>query len=233
MRFIFLKKNKAQFFVYFIYIWTKIKNIFLKKKIKREKRLHKNFLKDKKITIDFFSSHAFNFFQILKKLKVNFNYLEIGSFEGNSAMYVANRFPNSNIYCLDPWIKTNEYDEHIKFRDIENNFDINTSMNKNIKKIKKSSDEFFQDNHIKFDAIYVDGYHLGEQVFRDVKNSWKFLSSGGYLICDDYIWNLQSENLETTPCFAINKFLREIKNSCKIVMVSNSQIFLKKLNNKI
>ena len=233
MRILFLKKCKAPLIIYYAYFFTKLRNFFFKKKIKYEKRKHIDFLRDKNITNDFFSSHAFNFLTILKKLRSQFNYLEIGSYEGNSALYVANKFPYSKIDCVDTWIKTDEYDKTINFNDVEKNFDANTSEFNNIKKFKKNSDNFFDQNKKNYEIIYVDGFHLGEQVYKDIKSAWKVLSEGGYLICDDYIWNTSSKNTETTPCYAINKFLSELKNCYKVILVSNSQIFLKKKTRRI
>ena len=37
------------------------------------------------------------------------------------------------------------------------------------------------------------------QVYKDCKNAWSALNNGGYLICDDYIWNFY-ENIEDNPC---------------------------------
>ena len=228
MKLFFLIKCKAPVTVYLVYFKTKIMNIFFKRKIKYEKRQHKKFLKNKIITHDFFSSNAFNFFNILTRLKSNFNYLEIGSFEGNSAIFIANKFPNSKINCVDTWKKTEEYDQDTDFTKIESNFDRNILKFENIKKYKNDSNSFFNKNNDYFQAIYVDGYHYGPQVYQDIKNSWKFLMMDGYLICDDYIWNI-SEKIDLTPCYAINKFLKEIKYCYKIELISNSQIFLKKI----
>jgi predicted O-methyltransferase YrrM len=226
---LFLKRCKAPLKVFFIYFLTKFKNFFLRRKIIYFKRKHQNFIKNKKITNDYFSSHSFNFFNILKKKKSFFEYLEIGSFEGNSAIFVAKNFPMSKVTCVDPWIKTSEYAEELNFIDVEKNYDENTKEFENIKKYRMTSDTFFKLNSNMFDVIYVDGYHYGPQVLKDLRNSWKFLYTKGYLICDDYIWNL-SEKTEITPCFVINKFLREIKNEFIIKKVSNSQIFIKKIN---
>ena len=143
-------------------------------------------------------------------------------------MFVANTFPKSKVNCVDTWIKTDEYEKEINFTEIEENFNFNISSYDNIKKFKKSSDDFFEQNKKIYEVIYVDGYHFGKQVYKDIKNAWKFLSNEGYLICDDYIWNISTKNIETTPCYAINKFLMEIKNCYKIIFVSNSQICLKK-----
>ena len=228
MKIIFLIKCKAPAIIYWVYFLTKIRNIFLKKKIKYEKRKHINYLKDKNISVDYFSQNSFNFLKVLSKLNENFNYLEIGSFEGNSAMFVANRFPNAKISCVDNWQKTEEYDHEIDFLKVENNFDKNISQFTNIQKNKKDSDSFFNSNTNYFQVIYIDCYHYGPQVYKDVKNSWKFLMLGGYLICDDYIWSI-SKKLDLSPCFAINKFLRENKDCYKIILISNNQIFLKKI----
>ncbi len=226
---LFLKKCKAPFKVYLIYFLTKLKNFFVKRKIIYFKREHQNFIKNKRITNDYFSSHSFNFFGIMKKKKPFFEYLEIGSFEGNSAIFVAKNFPMSKITCIDPWIKTSEYAEELNFIDVEKNYDENVREFKNIKKIRMTSDSFFETNSNMFDIIYVDGYHYGPQVLKDLRFSWKFLNPDGDLICDDYIWNL-SEKTDITPCFAINKFLGEINNEFTIKKVSNSQIFIKKIS---
>ena len=92
----------------------------------------------------------------------------------------------------------------------------------------KNSDNFFEKNEIFFDVIYIDGYHKDYQVLKDCRNAWKFLKSGGLLICDDYIWSFY-KNTNENPCYSINKFLSEVKKEKKILEVSKSQIFIKKL----
>jgi len=205
----------------------KISNIFTKRKIIKYKKKHQIFLKDKKITNDFFSSNTYNFYSFCSKINSNFRYLEIGSYEGNSALFIANSFKFSKIYCVDNWVGTQEYTNH-NFQNIENNFDYNIKNYSNINKIKDTSDNFFLKNDFFFEVIYIDGYHQGSQVYKDCINSWKFLKKNGFLICDDYIWN-GYEDIKENPCFAINKFLTEIKNNYKLLKVSNSQIFIKKI----
>jgi len=223
---IFLYKSNSNFIVFYKFLITKLQNIFLKKKIKFQKKKHIDFLKKKNLTHDYFSSHAFNFNEILKSYK-KFEYLEIGSFEGNSSMFVAKNFPDSKIYCVDNWVGTEEY-ENLKFSNIEKNFDQNMSEFNNYVKFKKTSDDFFNNNNKKFDIIYIDGYHKGSQVYKDFKNSWKILKENGVIIFDDYIWNF-FENLKDNPCYMINLHLKEIKNKVKILKVSNSQLFIQKI----
>jgi len=50
-----------------------------------------------------------------------------------------------------------------------------------------TSDNFFDqlNEHIKFDIIFIDGLHIADQVFRDIKNSIKHLSKNGYIVLHD------------------------------------------------
>ena len=53
--------------------------------------------------------------------------------------------------------------------------------------IRKTSDDFFNNNKKKFDVIFVDGLHTFEQCRKDVMNSLNFLNLGGYLFIHDLI----------------------------------------------
>ena len=224
---IFLIKNKSKINIIIIFLIQKFLNIFIKKKIKSFKKKNQIFLKNKRITNDYFSMHSYNFFKYLNFLNENFNYLEIGTYEGNSAMFVANTFPKSKVYCVDNWNKTEEYGDQ-NFDIVEKNFDYNTSSFNNILKFKNNSDDFFKKNNTLFEVIYIDGYHKDFQVLKDCRNAWKILKKNGLLICDDYIWNFY-ENIKENPCYSINKFIDEVKNENKVLEVSKSQIFIKKL----
>ena len=208
------------------FLYTKLSIILKKTKKKEIKKEHQLFLKHKKITQDYFSKNAYFFLDILKKLG-QFTYLEIGVFEGNSSMFVARKFKNSQIYCVDNWVGTEEYSK-TDFKIIEKNFDFNIRDFPNITKIKNSSDNFFKENKKKFEVIYVDGYHYASQVYLDFKNAWKCLLPGGYIIFDDYIWQF-SKNYEDNPCYAINKYIKELKENYKIIFVTNSQLCIKRL----
>ena len=96
---IFLIINKATLSIIFYFIIQKFINLIIKHKIKRFKRDHQFFIKKKKISSDYFSMNAYNFYNYLNKLKSNFKYLEIGSFEGNSAIFIAEKFKDSKIYA--------------------------------------------------------------------------------------------------------------------------------------
>lgn len=208
------------------FLFTKLSMLLKKTKKKQIKKEHQLFLKNKKITQDYFSKNSYFFLDLLKKLG-QFNYLEIGVFEGNSSLFVARKFKKSQIYCVDNWVGTEEYSK-IDFKIIENNFDLNIRDFPNITKIKSSSDNFFKENKKNFEVIYIDGYHNASQVYLDFKNAWKCLLPRGYIIFDDYIWQF-SKNYEDNPCYAINKYIKELKENYKIIFVTNSQLCIKRL----
>jgi len=225
---LFLIQSKANLKIIFIFIFSKFLRIFSKPKVKKEKRHYKSLLRNLTISSDFFSTNVYYFYKHIKNYK-NFDYLEIGSYEGCSAIYIANKFKESKICCVDIWERVKEeYSDGINFNDIEKNFDHNSKNYSNIYKYKDYSDNFFLKNKNTFDVIYVDGHHLAEQVYNDAVNSWKFLNSNGLLIFDDYIWK-NYQDLSKNPCFAINKFLKERWSNLKILEITNSQIFIKKI----
>jgi len=51
--------------------------------------------------------------------------------------------------------------------------------------IRKKSDEFFLDNNIYYDCIFIDGLHEYDQVKKDINNSLKFLNYGGIIFIHD------------------------------------------------
>ena len=59
--------------------------------------------------------------------------------------------------------------------------------------LKMTSDDFFKNNKIFFDCIFIDGLHIYEQVREDILNSIKFLNPNGIIILHDClplkIWN--------------------------------------------
>ena len=50
---------------------------------------------------------------------------------------------------------------------------------------KMTSDEFFKNNKMKFDIIFIDGLHEHNQVYRDIQNSLKCLNKGGVIVMHD------------------------------------------------
>ena len=226
----YLINKKSNFKVILSFFLDRLKHPIYKKNKKLSKKMHMEYLKSKNITTDYFSINTFYWKQILKIIPRDFKYLEIGSWEGNSALFILTNFNVKNVVCVDIW-------EDINFKDIQkSNYEnykknIEEFLNK-VKTYKGTSDSFFLNQRENFDVIYVDGSHETDQVYKDIKNSWKVLNNKGVLICDDYFYGDIYKNPNNVPSIAINKFIKEEtkNNSIKILCVNNSQIFLRKIN---
>jgi len=162
-----------------------------------------------------------NFLSVnFKNIKNVKNILEIGSYEGRSAIFFLKNFSDSNITCVDTWSGSDEHNS-VNFQLIEKNFDLNTSIyqsNNLLMKHKMTSNEFFQKNDKHFDLIYVDGDHSFDQVKIDLINSWNILKNGGFLILDDYMW-WYYKDLKKNPSTPINDFIKEnILNISKLTI---------------
>ena len=65
---------------------------------------------------------------------------------------------------------------------IQNKVGVDPSSGGNV---RKTSDEFFNDNKKKFDLIFIDGLHTYNQVKKDILNSLNCLKDGGVILVHD------------------------------------------------
>ena len=223
----YLVKKKSNLSVILNFFIDRIKHPFLKSKKKLYRKIHQNYLLTKRTTTDYFSINAYYWHQIINDNYKNFSYLEIGSWEGNSALFILNNFKTKKVVCVDVWEDSN-------FSEIQlnnfNNFKNNMNEFKNrFSSFQGTSDNFFSKNKEKFDLIYIDGAHEAMQVYKDINNAWDALSVNGIIICDDYFYHDPKNMIENVPAVSINNFISENKNKYKIICVNNTQIFIKKI----
>lgn len=148
--------------------------------------------------------------------------LEIGSYEGMSAIFFSNNYllhPESTLTCVDPHRETPNIPKEVKGRFLRN-----IEKSKNFEKVNylnMESDDFFHSNTKKFNFIYIDGNHEYRQVFRDLNNSSKVITDDGIIWLDDFLW--YPENKKENP---ILEFLNE--NNEFIIIHKGYQIAIKK-----
>ena len=199
---------KTQLFLILKFIVKFLPNYKTKKKSKIiENKIYKKFSSYNE-NEKWFCNNLYFLSYELKKLNNVKKILEIGSYEGRSCIFFCNFFNNAHVTCVDTWSGSDEH-LNIKFKDIENNFNINIQNHKledRVLKIKDNSNNFFTYNKKKFDLIYVDGDHETNQVKKDIYNSWDKLNNGGYLILDDYTW-WWYKDLRKNPASSINNFI--------------------------
>lgn len=172
----------------------------------------------KQFTSDWTSEHYTVWRRVLSPLREqSLRILEIGSWEGRSALFFLNFFPHATITCIDTFVGD---PEHRQYRDwarqlpgIEGRFDHNlASFRDRTEKLKCLSQEglhWLAEQRRRYDVAYIDGSHAPDDVTADSVAVWPLIESGGVVIWDDYKLGVVHGNLplDQRPQSAIDAFL--------------------------
>lgn len=216
-----LKSNKLKFILKIISSQHYFEfNAHLNKEIKKSKKKYQFSYND-------WFKHNVNIWRnYLTELK-EIKYLEIGTFEGRSAVFIG-ELPNiKEITCVDTFKGSDEHnniDFETVYKNCLENLN-NLSIPHNL--IKDKSDNFFKNNNKKFNVIYIDGSHFYDDVKKDFLNSFKCLEDGGILICDDFYWFFYKK-IDQNPISAIIESYEILKKNLDILFVHHQIIFRKK-----
>jgi predicted O-methyltransferase YrrM len=149
--------------------------------------------------------------------------LEIGSFEGRSAIWFLENIlthPTATLTCVDAFVRPGS----------EPRFDHNlrvSGLSAKVNKLKGKSEELLSTlTPGSFDAIYIDGCHKALNVLMDAMASWILLKSKGIVIFDDYGWELQRPPL-ARPRMAIDLFLNVLQDEI-VLLHRGYQIIVRK-----
>jgi hypothetical protein len=127
--------------------------------------------------------------------------LEIGSYEGRSALFFLCYMPCAKIVCIDPLQGP-----------LQRNFDHNLQrFEDRVTKIRDFSfpalTKMRASGNYRFDLVYIDGDHERETVMLDSVLAWPMLKAGGVLIWDDYAKFKTDRPSWERPTAAIDGFL--------------------------
>jgi predicted O-methyltransferase YrrM len=138
------------------------------------------------------------------------DYLELGSWEGQSSVFAGWLFPKAKIIAVD-WFANVQANDR---------FDRNTaSFSNRLEKIKGTTVDIlmrFAQEGRTFDFIYVDADHCFDGVLLDTILSWPLLRKGGYLVWDDYLWTHPAVP-HLNPKRAIDAWLASRRDSIDVV----------------
>jgi predicted O-methyltransferase YrrM len=174
---------------------------------------------DKTFSTDWAGNHFFLWAGLLHALREQpVRILEIGSWEGRSALFFLNYLARSNIVCVDPFEGNAEHHLDPHFQQLvpkaEAQFDSNlAAFADRVEKIKGSSTVVLPALGIsgrRFDLAYVDGSHMAADVYSDAVLTWPMMESGGIVIFDDYEWELMG-NEHQRPRLGIDAFLAAVR----------------------
>lgn len=163
-----------------------------------------------KFTTDWFSQHKPNWLRWLAEFKDKpCNALEIGSFEGRSALWLCDAIlthPESRLTCVDAYNPSFSPSIAATINQAKANFLHNTKSLREEGKITHfcmTSQEYLLNTPASFDLIYVDGCHKSSAVLTDAVLCWPKLRKQGLMIFDDYLWH----NEPRGPKEAIDAFI--------------------------
>jgi predicted O-methyltransferase YrrM len=180
----------------------------------------------KSFSFDWTSWHFPNWIKLLSRYRGrSLKVLEIGSWEGRSALFFLNFFPRSRLTCIDSFEGGKEHqvgvDPAAFLRQVERRFDANVAaFARRVEKIKaRSADALVQLGVAgrRFDIAYIDGSHLAADVYGDATLTWPLLAHGGILIFDDYLWDEMPEPLDR-PKPGIDAFLKAIEGQYRTAL---------------
>ena len=162
-------------------------------------------------TADYFSNNILSWEKIYQYLSTTFgsnlNCLELGTYEGRSAIYLLDNFVGDlgKLTVIDNfWDK--EYEQRY-FYNIKNN-----TKNKQVTTLKGTTMArlylLYLSSGETFDFIYIDAGKTASTNMYNLLMSERLLKVGGIIIVDDYNWHL-NKNLDTklSPHLGINTFM--------------------------
>ena len=142
---------------------------------------------------------------------------------------------NSRINLVDTWKGSVEYNED--FDKVYEEYKENIKYSKYPEKVienRMTSLEFLAKHILTypkpyFDIIFIDACHDSRCVMTDAMLSWKVLKLNGYLVFDDYGWNLLRDKPDyVRPKMSIDCFLNLFRDDIKIIH-KGYKVFLKKI----
>ncbi len=149
--------------------------------------------------------------------------LEIGSFEGSSALWFLSNIathPTARVTCIDPFSRLGG--EPI----FDHNLRVSAQASRVIK--LKGPSEALLPTLIPdtYEIVFIDGDHRSCNVLTDAVASWPLLKNGGILIFDDFRWHPELPVTER-PQLAIELFLAAFAGQIEILH-QGGQVLIRK-----
>lgn len=146
------------------------------------------------------------------KEKSDIHYLEIGVYEGGSALWVLENIltaKSAKMTAIDPFpgklykifldnLKLSGFSDKTKV--------IRGYSQYELRKLPLNS----------YDIIYIDGSHVAKDVLSDAVLSWELVKKGGIIIFDDYRWRPDLPAIKS-PKMAIDAFIDIFRTEMEVV----------------
>lgn len=175
--------------------------------------------------------------KIIPHLPERKTFLEIGSFEGRSAVWIIENMmvDGGEIVCIDTWEGGAEHvNNEMDGAELRFEHNINTVREKHperkVTKCRGMSTQWLpavtQEKYL-FDFIYIDGSHIAKDVLTDACMAWPLLKHKGFMVFDDYMWKPPGFTLLDRPKFAVDVFTTLFENEL-VIAHSGYQLIVRK-----
>jgi predicted O-methyltransferase YrrM len=151
------------------------------------------------------------------------NVMEIGSWEGRSALFFLNYLRKAHVVCIDTFGGNAEHHLDEWFAKLvpetEAKFDANVApFGARVEKIKGSSSTVLPRLGVegrRFHVAYIDGSHFPADVYSDAALTWSMMAPGGVVIFDDYNWDIMEEHERPKP--GVDALLKTIDGQYRVL----------------
>jgi len=166
-------------------------------------------------------------------------FLEIGSFEGRSSIWIAENMmvENDILRCIDTWEGGEEHGEE-NMGEVEERFRHNLIVateklpRRRIIQQKGTSvrelARWLTTDNQHFDFIYIDGSHIAKDVLTDACMAWPLLKTEGFMVFDDYTWTPNARDILHRPKIAVDAFVNIFAEEVEFVHIGYQLIVRKK-----
>lgn len=163
-------------------------------------------------------------------------FLEIGSFEGRSAVWIAENMMQKGdfLFCIDTWEGGEEHSQE-DMKEVYQRFLRNMQKLVNLKPTNWGHDQdtsvaalacSINNYSAPFHFIYIDGSHQAKDVLTDACMAWQLLAPGGIMVFDDYVWGNPRDVLHR-PKIAIDAFVNIFAEELQVIH-SGYQLIIKR-----
>ena len=225
--------------------WLPVPNKTVIKEKVRQLQYNKdlNLYKRKRTFDGIYHLHNWTIISDYIDLKKPMKCLEIGSHEGQSAMYFLKYIlthTESSLICCDPWIKShwlNIKPTNLCYEDVFNFNVVNNNGTNKIIKYQGTNNKLYLESWFKkciFDIVYIDDIHTYESTVLNINNCWPQLKTGGIMIFDDYekehaIYDKTDAVKWCDPVKkAVSEFIKRDKKNIKILF-KHYQLIIQKI----
>ena len=142
--------------------------------------------------------------------------LEVGSWEGRSAVYILTKIcntPDSLLVCIDHFDLLRTVAGRERHAKVVHNLTLTGSPFRILEEFSIPglmtilNEEALADQDGGFDFVYIDGSHEADDTFLDAELAWRLTRPGGLIILDDYRWDREPASSMHHPARGIDAFI--------------------------